>query len=88
MVRDVRRVRTLSGHQLLVSFDDGVEGVVDVANLVRFTGVFEPLQDPTFFAAVAVHRELGVVCWPNGAVDSDVLHAHAVHQHEADREAD
>jgi hypothetical protein len=80
VARDVRRVRTLSGHRLLVSFDDGVEGVVDVANLVRFTGVFETLQDPTFFAAVAVHPELGVVCWPNGAdLDSDVLHAHVVH---------
>jgi len=89
VLRDVRRVRPIGGHRLVVSFDDGAEGVVDVANLVRFTGVFEPLQDPTFFAAVAVHPALGVVCWPNGAdLDSDVLHAHVVHRPEVDREAD
>jgi hypothetical protein len=26
-----------------VTFDDGTQGVVDVAQLVKFTGVFEPL---------------------------------------------
>lgn len=79
MLRDVVAVQALPGHRLSVEFDDGLQGVVDVAKLVRFTGVFEPLQEPTFFASGAVHRELGVVCWPNGAdLDSDVLHAHVL----------
>jgi hypothetical protein len=79
MPRDVVAVRALAGWRLAVGFDDGTEGVVNVAELVRFTGVFGPLEDPRFFAAVGVHPELGVVCWPNGAdLDSDVLHAHVV----------
>jgi len=75
-MRNAVAVRALRGHRLSVEFDDGVQGVVNVARLVRFTGVFERLQDHAFLAAVGVHQELGVVCWPNGAdLDSDVLHA-------------
>jgi hypothetical protein len=50
--------------------------VSDVAQLVEFSGVFEPLREPEFFARATVHPELGAVCWPNNAdLDSDVLYA-------------
>jgi hypothetical protein len=76
MMRDVVSVQPLSGYRLRVSFDDGAEGIVNVGEMVQFTGVFEPLQDPAFFAQAKVNSELGTVCWPNGAdLDSDVLHA-------------
>lgn len=76
MLRDVVSVEPLPEHRLRVSFDDGVEGVVDVAQMVQFTGVFEPLRDPAFFSQAKVNTELGTVCWPNDAdLDSDVLYA-------------
>lgn len=76
MLRDVVSVQPLAEHRLRVAFDDGVEGMVDVAQMVRLTGVFERLRDPAFFAQVTVHPELGTVCWPNDAdLDSDVLYA-------------
>ena len=76
MLRDVVSVQPLSGHLLRLTFDDGVEGIVDVAAMVQFTGVFDPLNDPAFFAQVKVNAELGTVCWPNQAdLDSDVLYA-------------
>ena len=76
MLRDVVSVEPLPEHRLRVSFDDGLEGVVDVAQMVQFTGVFEPLRDPAFFAQAKVNTELGTVCWPNDAdLDSDVLYA-------------
>jgi hypothetical protein len=57
-------------------FEDGVTGIVDVAQLVSFTGVFTPLCDPNEFAAVRVDPELGTVSWPGGAdLDPDVLYA-------------
>jgi hypothetical protein len=47
--------------------------------MVQFTGVFEPLRDPTFFAQVKVNAELGTVCRPNNAdLDSDVLYVKVV----------
>ena len=77
MLRDVISVEAIGGTRLRVRFDDGVEGVVDVAALVPFTGVFQPLRDADFFAQARVHPDLGIVCWPNEAdLDSDVLYAH------------
>jgi Protein of unknown function (DUF2442) len=76
MLKDVVSVETLPEHRLRVRFDDGAEGVVDVGQMVKFTGVFEPLRDPAFFAQARVNTELGTVCWPNDAdLDSDVLYA-------------
>ena len=44
--------------------------------MVEFTGVFEPLRQPEFFAKASLNAELGTVCWPNNAdLDSDVLFA-------------
>ncbi len=42
----------------------------------QFDGVFAPLRDPTVFAQVRIHPELGTVVWPTGAdLDPDVLYA-------------
>jgi Protein of unknown function (DUF2442) len=76
MVKDIIEVEVIGGHRLRLRFEDGVEGVIDLAEIVPFEGVFAPLRDPTSFAAVRVDRELGTICWPNGAdLDPDVLHA-------------
>ena len=75
MLRDVVSVQPLSEHRLRVAFDDGVEGIVNVAQMIQFTGVFEPLRDPALFVQVQVNPELGTVHWPNDAdLDSDVLY--------------
>lgn len=76
MLKDVVSVQPLPEHRLRVAFDDGIEGVVDVAQLVEFTGVFAPLGEPEFFAKATVNAELGTVQWPNNAdLDSDALYA-------------
>ncbi len=75
MLKDVVAVKPLDGYRIHVTFEDHVEGVLDVVQCVEFTGVFAPLRDPVYFATVRVHPELGVVCWENGAdLDSDVLY--------------
>ena len=76
MLRDVVSVQALPEHRLRVVFDDGTEGVVAVAEMVEFTGVFEALREPEFFAKAILNAELGTVCWPNKAdLDFDVLYA-------------
>ena len=62
-------------YRLHLRFEDGVEGLVDLAGVLSFRGVFEPLRDPSYFAKVRVDSELGTVVWPNGAdLDPDVLY--------------
>jgi hypothetical protein len=76
MLKDIVEVRVVAGRRLYLRFEDGVEGEVDVARLVRFEGVFESLRDEREFARVRVHSELGTVVWPSGAdLDPDVLYA-------------
>ncbi len=76
MFVDVVSVRPLADHRLEIEFEDGVKGIIHIKELVKFTGVFEPLADEDEFAKVGVNEELGVVCWENGAdLDSDVLYS-------------
>jgi hypothetical protein len=76
MLQDIVHAIPQEGYRLRLRFEDGVEGVIDVAQCVSFTGVFAPLRDRAEFAAVRVNPELGTVCWPCGAdLDPDVLYA-------------
>ena len=69
-------VHVIGPFRVALSFTDGSHGVVDLApSIAGRGGVFEALQDPTFFAQVSVDREAGTVAWPNGVdLDPDVLY--------------
>jgi hypothetical protein len=76
MLVDIVEARSLGGYRVHLRFEDGVEADLDLGELIRFEGVFAPLQDPTRFAELRVHPELGTICWPGGAdLDPDVLYA-------------
>lgn len=76
MLKDIVEARPLVDHRLYLRFEDGVEGVVDIKELVALEGVFAPLREPATFQQVQVHSELGTVYWPNGAdLDPDVLYS-------------
>lgn len=81
MLKDIVEARPLHGHRIYIRFEDGVEGEVELSDLVEFKGVFEILRDPEEVRKVRVDAELGTVCWPNGAdLDPDVLYAHVTGQ--------
>ena len=76
MLVDIVEARAVGGHRLYLRFEDGVEGEVDLSEIVAFEGVFAPLKDATEVAKVKVDPEIGTVCWPSGAdLDPDVLYS-------------
>ena len=76
MLKDIVAIKQLAGYQLWLRFEDGVEGVVDISQLIQFSGIFTPLQDRATFAQAQIHPELGTIVWQNGAdLDPDVLYA-------------
>ncbi|MFA7236778.1 MAG: DUF2442 domain-containing protein [Phycisphaeraceae bacterium] len=81
MLKDIVQVTPVGDYRLRLRFEDGVEGVVDIARLVGFDGVFAALRDLTKFQQVRVNEELGTIVWPNGAdLDASVLYAHITDQ--------
>jgi hypothetical protein len=76
MLKDIVAVKPLGEYRLYLRFEDGAEGIVDLAEHLAFRGIFEPLSDPACFALVRVDNELGTIAWPNGAdLDPDVLYS-------------
>src|SRR5271165_6957972 len=75
MLKDIVAARALGGYGLHLRFEDGAEGVVDLAPHLSFRGVFGPLLDPPYFARVRVDTDPGPVVCPNGAdLVPDVLY--------------
>ena len=56
MLIDIVEAKPLDGHRLYLRFADGVEGEIDLDQLVRWEGVFAPLRDPQRFSEVSVPR--------------------------------
>ena len=76
MLPNVVSVTQTGPYRLLIRFDDGAEGEIDIQKTTTFEGVFEPLKDPVFFSQVRVDPEAGTIVWPNGAdLDPLVLHS-------------
>lgn len=76
MLKDIVEARPMGQHRLFLRFEDGVEGEVDIASMVKFTGILAPLADSDFFTQVTADAETGTITWPNGAdLDPDVLYA-------------
>ena len=62
----VTKVQVVGAHRLHLGFEDGAAGEVDFSS-EDWSGVFNPLSDPAFFALVELDEELGTIVWPNGA---------------------
>jgi len=70
-LQDVVAVRHLGGHRLWLRFEDGVEGELDLRDVVgEFTGVLEPLADPKFVGKVFIQPDFKTITWP-GELDLD-----------------
>lgn len=67
-------VEHVGGHQLRLTFSDGLVRELDFTDALR-TNVFAPLHDETLFAQVAVDPVSGTISWPSGIdYDPDILH--------------
>ncbi len=54
-------------YTVYVKFKDGLEGAVDLDDVVGSGGVFDPLSDIKYLAQMKFDEKLGTICWPNGA---------------------
>ena len=75
MTARIVEVKPLEGYKVHLRFEDGAEGVVDIAREVGFKGVLRALRNPAVFRQVRVLPDFGTICWPNDVdLDPDVLY--------------
>ncbi|MHB8874732.1 MAG: DUF2442 domain-containing protein [Myxococcaceae bacterium] len=65
MLVQIVEVQLRGGHRLFLRFNDGSQGIVDIADVIAFEGVFSSLRDQTNFEKVFVDSQWGTVCWPD-----------------------
>jgi Protein of unknown function (DUF2442) len=62
----VRSVTYAGDYKLILSFEDGLERLVDLA--AELDGeIFEPLKNMDYFKKVRVNPDLDTIVWENGA---------------------
>jgi hypothetical protein len=64
-LNQVTAIEYQSGYCYLITFDDGVSGVVDFSEYLSRGAIFSPLVDLAFFRKASI--EGGTIAWPNGA---------------------
>ena len=66
MILRIREMIPKGGTCIQLTFSNGEGKQVDLAPLLEGP-VFEPLQDPAYFARVALDPVCRTIVWPNGA---------------------
>jgi len=64
MPSEIIDVKVLDGYRLFLRFKDGVEGEIDISDVVPFEGVFARIRDRDEFVKVLVDHQWGTICWP------------------------
>ncbi len=66
MILHTTEVIPLPGYRLMLTFNTGESGEVDLSDELEGE-VFEPLRDPVLFATAHQHPIMRTVAWSNGA---------------------
>jgi hypothetical protein len=70
----VRDVKYVSEYKLLVTFEDGIEKLVDMKPYLEGE-IFKPLKVINYFKTVRVNPDINTIVWENGAdVSPDFLY--------------
>lgn len=76
-------VEAMPDYRLRVTFSDGMDGIVDLSDMVG-KGVFSALADPAQFAEVFVDSVTQTAAWPGGIdLCPDSLYAEIARQEKA-----
>jgi hypothetical protein len=61
-----KEVKFISGYKLLLTFEDGVQKLVNTEPHLEGE-IFEPLKDVDYFKTVRVNPDIDTIVWENGA---------------------
>jgi hypothetical protein len=67
MLNDIIDVKVIKDYIINILFENGIEGKIDISEIIPFQGIFAKLKDKKYFATVHVNKDLGTIVWDNGA---------------------
>ncbi len=67
MLYDIIDVKVIKDYIINILFENGIEGKVDISQIIPFKGIFAKLKDKKYFATVYLNKDLGTIVWDNGA---------------------
>lgn len=67
MLYDIIEVKVIKNYVLNLRFENGVQGNIDISEIIPFEGVFSELKDINYFSKVKLNSDLGTIVWENGA---------------------
>jgi hypothetical protein len=67
MLFDIVEVKVVKNYLLYLRFENGVQGEIDISEIIPFKGIFAKLENVDYFTTVYVNKELGTIVWDNGA---------------------
>ncbi len=74
-LHQIKTIRALKDFKLELSFENGVEGIVDLKTTISEGGVFSEINEPESFNEVQVGRNGRYVFWKNEIeIDADSLY--------------
>ncbi len=67
MLVDITEVKVLENYNLVLRFEGGTVGQIDIAKIISFKDIFAKLKVLSYFKTVFIDKESGTICWDNGA---------------------
>lgn len=78
---DIKEARHIEAYKIEVTFEDGKKGIADLKAYIEKGGVFSRFSDLEYFKDFHINKELGALCWPDGAdIAPEVLYHEATKQ--------
>jgi hypothetical protein len=67
MLFDIVAAKYIDDYRVQVTFENGKTGIIDFSPYIKSGGVYKPLDNKDYFKRFRINKDLGTICWPNGA---------------------
>ena len=81
MYIEVTQATFIKDKEIMLSFNDGLQAVVDFNIFIQKGGIFSDLENQSLFEKFYIDEDFGVLKWTADIdISSERLHSHSIHK--------